>query len=180
MLSEFAHYGRVQPFVTALGAGRKFGVRLAPIVLQDSGQLAALYGKDNATTIIGNCGCLLAFAPAPCDNATAKFLSEAAGTHWVEHISASDDPHGGPARITISEREEPRWPPSKICRLPQFHALLFRSGMEVQPVYCPPYFGKLGRRYLPELQGRYDDDPYHPSPAPASGLGWKVTGVAAA
>jgi type IV secretion system protein VirD4 len=160
MLSEFAALGRLQPVIAGLGQGRKYGVRFAPMVLQDSGQLETVYGKAAATTIIGNSGCLLAFAPAPADNATAEFLSEAGGTHWVPEPSISDDPHGGPARINVGMREERVWKPTAIKRLPEFHALLFRQGMEPQPVYCAPYFtGELDRF----IHGRYDSDPYHPA-----------------
>jgi type IV secretory pathway TraG/TraD family ATPase VirD4 len=177
MLSEFASYGRVQPIVTALGAGRKFGIRLC-MVLQDSGQLESIYGKASATTIIGNSGCLLAFAPSPVDTETARWLSEAGGTHWVPTISASDD-HHGKARVTVNEREEKVWPPDKIRRLPPFHALLFRSNMEPQPVYCAPYFkGELDRAL--GIAGRYDADPYHPASAvPKQRQVRKVTRAAA-
>jgi type IV secretory pathway TraG/TraD family ATPase VirD4 len=165
MLSEFASYGRVQPIVTALGAGRKMGIRLAPIVIQDSGQLEAIYGRASATTIIGNSGCLLAFAPAPVDNDTAGFLSQAGGTEWVQSLSASDDPHGGRAHVTVNQHEERIWPEHKIRSLPPFCALAFRSGMAPQPVYCAPYFkGQLD--FL--IGGRYDADPYHPAGAASS------------
>ena len=164
MLSEFASYGRVGSILTALGAGRKFGIRLCPMVVQDSGQLESIYGKAAMTTILGNSGCLLAFAPSPTDTETARWLSEAGGTHWVPTISASDD-HDGTARVTVNEREEKVWPPDKIRRLPQFHALVFRHGMEPQPVYCAPYFrGELDRF----IGGRYDADPYHPAGAAPS------------
>jgi type IV secretory pathway TraG/TraD family ATPase VirD4 len=167
-LSEFASYGRVQPIITALGAGRKVGIRLAPIVIQDSGQLEAIYGKASATTVIGNSGCLIAFRPAPTDNATAAFLSEAAGTHWVADISASDDRNGGPAQIRVGMREERIWTPDKIKRLPRFHALVFREGFPVQPVYCPPYWE------IPALRGRYDTDKYHPSSSAKARPGRKM------
>jgi type IV secretory pathway TraG/TraD family ATPase VirD4 len=162
MLSEFASYGRVGPILTALGAGRKFGIRLCPMVVQDSGQLETIYGRSAMTTILGNSGCLLAFAPSPVDTETADWLSKAGGTHWVPTLSASDDPHDGRARLTVNEREERVWPPDKIRRLPPFHALVFRHGMEPQPVYCAPYFkGELD--FL--IGGRYDSDPYHPASA---------------
>ena len=137
MLSEFASYGRVQPIITALGAGRKYGCRLAPIVIQDSGQLEAIYGKASATTVIGNAGALLAFAPAPCDRPTAEMLSAAGGSHWVKTLSASNDPQGGPARINYGMSLERIWPADQICALPEFHALVYRSRQAVQPGLLP-------------------------------------------
>jgi len=157
MLSEFAALGKLKPVISALGQGRKYGIRLAPMVLQDVGQLRSVYGTHNATTVLGNSGCLFAFAPAPCDNETARFLSESAGEHGVIGLGASDDPHGGGVRINVSERNEKLWPPEKIRSIPEFHGLMWKSGGgQPQPVWCPPYWE------IPELKGRYDPDPYHP------------------
>jgi len=163
MLSEFAALGRVQPVISGLGQGRKYGVRFAPMVLQDSGQLEAVYGKAAATTVIGNSGSLLTFAPAPADNDTAEFLSKAAGTHWVSEPSASDDPHGGPTRLNYGMHEERVWKPDMVKSLPEFHGLVWLSGnARPTPVYCAPYFtGELDRL----IGGRYDPDPYHPAGA---------------
>ena len=43
------------------------------------GQLAEAWGQHGASAIIGSCGSLVAFAPAPGDDETAAFLSKAAG-----------------------------------------------------------------------------------------------------
>jgi type IV secretory pathway TraG/TraD family ATPase VirD4 len=168
-MSEFYAWGKLGPsFTTAMTQGRKYGARFFPIVLQNVDQLPELFGPHGSATVLGNSGALLAFAPAPTDNATAEFLSKAAGSHWVPSYSASDDPQGGPARITIGEREERLWSPERIRSLPKYHALLFMEGAQPQPVWLPRYFKPLE---FPELQGRYDADPYHPSassPAPMS------------
>ena len=88
MLSEMAALGRLQPVIAGLGQGRKYNIRFAPMVIQNPSQLSAIYGRDDAGTVIGNSGCLLGFAPAPVDNESAEFLSRAAGTHWVPDIRA--------------------------------------------------------------------------------------------
>ena len=160
MLSEFAQLGRLQPVISALGQGRKYGIRLAPMVLQDMGQLNALYGRHGATTVIGNSGCLFAFTPSPCDNDTAEFLSKSAGSRGAFGLGASDDPKDGSLRANFSERVERLWPPEKIRAIPEFHGLIWKSGTaQPQPVCCPPYWE------IPELAGRYDPDPYHPGSA---------------
>jgi hypothetical protein len=79
--------------------------------------------------------------------------------------SASDDPHGGPCRITYGMRQQRLWPPEQIKNLPDYHGLVFMGGARPQPVWLPRYFMP---DEFPELRGRYDADPYHPSSSPAS------------
>jgi hypothetical protein len=95
---------------------------------------------------------------------------------WVPDIRASNDPHDGRCGIDVSMREERSWPPEKIRGLPEFHALVWRTGQaQPQPVYCAPYWT------LPELRGRYDPDPYHPADvASGKNAGMLTATVAAA
>jgi type IV secretory pathway TraG/TraD family ATPase VirD4 len=174
MMSEFAALGKLPPILAGLAQGRKYGVRFMPMVIQDTGQLAATYGTHNATTVIGNSGALLAFAPAPGDMNCAEFLSRAGGMQWVEDIRASDDPNGGPCRIDRSLREERIWSPDAVRGLPAFHGLVWRTGSaHAQPVYCPPYWE------IRALNRRAEPDPYH-HPAGASGAGGTARRAAAA
>jgi type IV secretory pathway TraG/TraD family ATPase VirD4 len=175
MLSEMAGLSRLESVLAGLGQGRKYGIRFAPMVWQDIGQISRVYGEHGKTTVLGNSGCLFAFAPAPADNDTAEFLSLAAGSHAVPGLSVSDDPQGGGCRYSFSEREERLWSPEKIRRIPQFHGLVWRTGkVNPQPVYCPPYWE------IPELRGRYDPDPYHSAGAvPRKRQVGKVTALAA-
>jgi type IV secretory pathway TraG/TraD family ATPase VirD4 len=130
-------------------------------LLQNIPQLAEAWGPHGAKTIVGMCGSLVGFAPAPGDDETAGFLSKAGGMVGSMRVNASDDPQGGPARKTIIEHEEKLWPPEKIRSLPEFHGLVWRMGRAApQPVACPPYWE------LPECEGRYDPDPYHPGKPP--------------
>ena len=157
---------------------RKFGGRIIPIVLQNIDQLTELLGPHGAATVLGNSGALLALAPSPVDNATAEFLSRAAGSHWVPEPSVSDDPQGG-GRINWGMREQRLWSPEQIRSLPPFHGLVFMGGASPQPVWLPRYFVP---NEFPELQGLYDPDPYHPaSPAsPTLRRVAKLTGITAA
>jgi type IV secretory pathway TraG/TraD family ATPase VirD4 len=182
MLSEFYALGRIGPvFLNAMTQIRKFDGRFCPIVLQNVDQVAELFGQHGSATIFGNSGAVLAFAPAPTDNATAEFLSKAAGNQWLPNYSYSDDPHGGPPRGTVGMREERLWPPEAIRSLPEFCGLLFMDGARPTPVWLPRYFKP---DEFPELQGRYDADPYHPASPAASrsfvGQVGKVTGIAVA
>jgi len=161
MLSEMARLGHLKPVLSALGDGRKYGIRFAPMVWQDMGQIKRVYGEHGATTIIGNSGCLLAFAPGPCDIETAEFLSKSAGSVVGSRLSASDDPQGGPTRITIGEHEERSWSPDRIRDLPECHGLVWKTNnAKPQPIVCPPYWE------LDECRGKFDRDPYHPGPYP--------------
>lgn len=161
MLSEFFSLGKLTAILAGLGQGRKYSIRFCPMVLQNAGQLTELYGPHGAATVIGNSGCLMAFAPSPADLESAEFLSKAAGMRAVPGISASDDPRGGPARVTIGQRDERTWSPEKIRSLPPWHGLVWLAGQaEPQPVYCAPYWERA------ELRGRWDADPYHPSGPP--------------
>jgi type IV secretory pathway TraG/TraD family ATPase VirD4 len=186
MMSEMAQLGRLKPVLAALGHGRKHGIRLAPMVWQDKGQISRTYGKDGESTVLGNSGCLFAFAPGPGDNDTAEFLSKTAGSYFAVSQSASDDPQTGAVRVTINEHQERLWTPEMIRDLPDCHGLVWRkkkegeanTGTRPQPVVCPPYWE------LDECDGKYDPDPYHPGPYPVvfgrkRPVG-KMTGIAAA
>jgi hypothetical protein len=82
----------------------------------------------------------------------------------------------GRCRIDVSTREERIWPPERIRSLPEFHALVFRSGeARPQPVFCAPYWAR------PELRGRYGSDPYHsPDVASRKTAGTVTAAIAAA
>jgi type IV secretory pathway TraG/TraD family ATPase VirD4 len=160
LLSEFHSLGRLKPVLRALTQGRKMGLRVV-LVLQNISQLAEAWGPHGAKTIIGTCGSLVAFAPTPGDDETAELLSKAGSLVGTFRTNAADDPQGGPARVTINEHEERLWPADKIRSLPEFHGLVWRMGKAApQPVVCPPYWE------LPECEGRYDLDPFHPGSPP--------------
>lgn len=166
MLSEFAQLGKLSPILACLGQGRKYGIRLAPIVLQNTGQLRQLYGADGAGTFIANSGCVMGFTPGETD--TAEWMSKMSDDHSVIGLSASDDPRGGMARLNFGEKQERVWSPGKIRSLPERHALVWKFGQsQPQPVYCPPYWD------MPECR-LARPDPYHRSGPSRPATGRKV------
>jgi type IV secretion system protein VirD4 len=156
MISEAAQLGRVKPFLAALGQGRKYGIRLAPTVFQNIGQLREVYGENGADTFTANSGCVFAFSPGN-STSTADFLSKLSGDNLTVGVSASDDPQWG-ARPSYSLQRERLWPPEKIRDLPERHALVWRAGQAAPtPVYCPPYWEIAACRRVARA------DPYHPN-----------------
>jgi hypothetical protein len=79
---------------------------------------------------------------------------ERSGERKYPGLSASDDPHGiDGARLSYSEKREPRIPPAALYRLPPHHGLVWFAGHDApQPVYAPPYWK------IPQLRGRYSPD----------------------
>src|SRR5271166_4838180 len=61
MLSEFAALGKLKAIEAARSQGRKYGVRLWP-VLQDIHQLRDLYGPHGAESFAGQCQAVFSFA----------------------------------------------------------------------------------------------------------------------
>ena len=154
MLSEAAQIGRLEPVLAAMGQGRKYGIRLAPIVWQDINQMRAVYGPNGAGTLSANSGCIFAFNPGN-DGETGEFLSRLSGDRLVPGLSVTDDPRQG-ARGSISPQRERLWPPEKIRSLPERHGLVWKAGRtQPQPVYCPPYWDIEACRRIARI------DPYH-------------------
>jgi type IV secretory pathway TraG/TraD family ATPase VirD4 len=155
MVSEAAQLGRLEGLLACIGQGRKYGIRLAPIVWQDISQAREVYGQNGASTLTANSGCLFAFNPGN-DAETAEFLSRLGGDHLVPGLSAVDDPVRGVDHGSISPQRERLWPPEKIRSLPERHGLVWKAGQaQPQPVYCPPYWDIEACRRVAR------PDPYH-------------------
>jgi hypothetical protein len=154
LLSEFAQLGKLSMVSAALAQGAGYGIQLCP-VLQDINQLRAIYGRDQAETFLGMSGATFAFCPN--DGETAEWMSRRSGEVIEPNLSASDDPSG----VRASWRGERRrlLPPGDLHNIPEFHGLVWFAGKSApQPVYAPPYWDA---KRNPDLQGRYDPDPYH-------------------
>jgi type IV secretion system protein VirD4 len=163
MLSEFAQLGRLPSVLAAFGQARKYNLRLWT-VLQNLGQIRDIYGQHGAETFIANSGCMLSFAAA--DPATAEFASLFSGEQSVLTMNASTDAHGGPAHINYGVQSERVWSPSQIRELPEFHALVWKSGQsKPQGVFLPPYWTSFACRRVMR------QDPYNPM---AGSTGWWV------
>ena len=111
MLSEFAALGKLKAIEAARSQGRKYGVRLWP-VLQDIHQLRDLYGPHGADSFAGQCQAVFAFAPG--DWESAEWMSRRSGEEDVLSVSASEsDDRPGVNRNYSSQRQR-AWPPEKF------------------------------------------------------------------
>jgi type IV secretion system protein VirD4 len=156
MLSEFAQLGKMDQVTACLAQGRGYKITLWP-VLQDINQLRAIYGKDQANTFLGMSGATFSFCPN--DPETAEWMSLRSGEEGIPGLSSGDDQHGG-ARDNWSEKNRRALPRDALYNIPEFHGLVWFAGQTAAvPVYAPPYWK------CPDLQGRYDPDPYHPGSA---------------
>jgi type IV secretion system protein VirD4 len=155
MLSEFAQLGKMESVAACLAQGAGFGIQLCP-VLQDINQLRAIYGKDEAHTFLGMSGATFSFCPN--DYETAEWMSRRSGEINEPDLSAGDDPQYG-ARATWRTQRRRLLTPDDLHNIPEFHGMVYFAGKSrPQPVYAPPYWDA---RDNPDLQGRYDPDPYH-------------------
>lgn len=86
MLDEFPSFGRLDVFQEALAYIAGYGIK-AYLIMQDTAQLQAAYGRDESIT--SNCHVRVAYAPNRID--TAKWLSDNSGVTTVitERISTS-------------------------------------------------------------------------------------------
>ena len=177
MLSEFAALGKLRAIEAARSQGRKYGVRLWP-VLQDIHQLRDLYGPHGAESFAGQCQAVFAFAPGEWES--AEWMSRRSGEEDVLSISASEsDDRPGVNRNYSSQRQR-AWPPEKILSLPKYHGLVWFHGQSKPvPVYAGPYYENAACMRLAR------PDPYHPGSSGGGGLvthilrrAAKVVGVA--
>lgn len=178
LLSEFAQLGKLSMVSAALAQGAGYGIQLCP-VLQDINQLRANYGRDQAETFLGMSGATFCFCPN--DPETSEWMSRRSGEVIEPALSMSDDPRG--ARASWRGERRRLLPPGDLHNMPEFHGLVFFAGKSApQPVYAPPYWDAQRN---PDLQGRYDPDPYHAGGGAVGNLrrvvrlAGKVTGVAA-
>jgi type IV secretion system protein VirD4 len=156
MLSEFAALGKLDMVATALGQGAGFGIQLA-CVLQDLNQLQEIYGEKSANTFLGMSGVTIAFTPN--DPVTAEWMSARASDVTVVSPSTSDDQQTGLPRDSYRAERRRAISPGDMYEIPEFHGLVYFAGQSsAVPVFLPPYWDA---KHNPDLQGRYDPDPYH-------------------
>ena len=86
MLSEFAALGKLKAVEAARSQGRKYGIRLWPVV-QDIHQLRDIYGPHGAESFAGQCQAIFAFAPGEFES--AEWMSRRSGEEDVIVESAS-------------------------------------------------------------------------------------------
>jgi type IV secretion system protein VirD4 len=162
MLSEFAALGKLKAAEAALSQGRKFGIRLWP-VLQDIHQLNSeeMYGPRGADSFAGQCRAVFAFAPG--DFPSAEWMSQRSGDHDVPMESASESTGQPGVHRSFQLHRERLWKPENILGLPENHGLVWFHG-RAQPtaVYAEPYIDKQTGQIRPQYRrAGARDDPYH-------------------
>jgi type IV secretion system protein VirD4 len=171
MLSEFAALGKLEAIEAARSQGRKYGIRLWP-VLQDIHQLRDIYGPHGAESFAGQCQAVFAFAPGEWES--AEWMSRRSGEEDVITESASESADRGGVQRSYSTMRRRRWPPEKILSLPKFHGLVWFHGQSAAvPVYAAPYWT------IPACKRLARPDPYHSSGGKAA-PGRKATAAIAA
>ena len=171
MLSEFAALGKLKAVEAARSQGRKYGIRLWPVV-QDIHQLRDIYGPHGAESFAGQCQAVFAFAPGEWES--AEWMSRRSGEEDVISESASQSSDRPGVHFSYSIQRQRAWPPERILELPDFHGLVwFKGKSKPVPVYAPPYWE------IPACKRLARPDPYHdddagddamlpPMPAPAT------------
>jgi type IV secretion system protein VirD4 len=161
MLSEFAALGKLKAAEAARSQGRKYGIRLWP-VLQDIHQLNSeeMYGRDGADSFAGQCRAVFAFAPG--DFPSAEWMSRRSGEHDVPMESASESTAQPGVHRSYQLHRERLWKPEDILGLPPNHGLVwFHGTAKPKAVYAEPYIDEA-RRIRPQYQrAGARPDPYH-------------------
>jgi type IV secretion system protein VirD4 len=161
MLSEFAALGKLKAAEAARSQGRKFGIRLWP-VLQDIHQLNSedMYGPRGADSFAGQCRAVFAFAPG--DFPSAEWMSQRSGEQDVRMESASESTAQPGVHRSYQLHRERLWKPEDILELPPNHGLAwFHGTAKPRAVYAEPYIDEAGRIRPQYLRAGARNDPYH-------------------
>ena len=161
MLSEFAALGKLKAVEAARSQGRKFGIRLWP-VLQDIHQLNSedMYGRDGADSFAGQCRAVFAFAPG--DFPSAEWMSRRSTEHDVAMESPSENTAQPGVHRSYQLHRERLWKPEDILGLPPNHGLVWFQGQAApKAVYAEPYIDERGQMRPQYRRVGARDDPYH-------------------
>ena len=118
MFDEFTSLGKLAIVERAIAFMAGYGVK-GYFIVQDTKQLNATYGLDNA--LMANCHVRIAFAPNLPE--TAEYLSRLTGTTTVvqRKKSISNGKGGRGTSISIQETARPLLTPDECLRLPGIH-----------------------------------------------------------
>ena len=189
MLDEFTSLGKLPIMEKAIAYIAGYGGKMY-IIVQDTKQLNAVYGKENA--LMANCHVRIAYAPN--DPETADLLSKMTGkTTVVEEKSSISISKGSRSRsINVSETERALLTPDECMRLPGAkkdaqgkvtepgHMLIFTAGQPciygMQILYFKdPTFSKRSNVSAPGVSSAYPagitDSLYYPREE-GHGTGW--------
>lgn len=118
MFDEFTSLGKLAIVERAIAFMAGFGVK-GYFIVQDTKQLNAAYGQDNA--LMANCHVRIAYAPNLPE--TAEYLSKLTGTTTVvqRKKSISNGKGGRGTSVSIQETARPLLTPDECLRLPGIH-----------------------------------------------------------
>jgi len=124
MLDEFTSLGKLAIIERAIAYMAGYGIK-SYFIVQDTKQLNACYGQDNA--LMANCHVRIAYAPNIVE--TAEVLSKMTGTTTVvQYKETMNKGKGGGGSISATEVSRPLLTPDECMRLPGIKKL--KGGIE--------------------------------------------------
>ncbi len=138
LLDEFTALGKIPIVPETIAYLPGYNVRTV-LVIQTPAQLRAVYGVDQAETMLKSLAARIVFAPK--DFGDAREISDELGTQTVKVRSISKptlsfgDGAGGRSRsVTISEQRRPLMLPQEVKELPPHEQIIFCEGL--RPIRC--------------------------------------------
>ncbi len=135
LMDEFTAMGKVEILAKGVGYMAGYNLRLA-LVIQDSSQLEAVYGKEDAHNIISNMGAVIYFTPSQYED--AEKYSKMIGTETVDSESKSRNRSsvfgvkpGEKGSDTTSKQSRALMLPQELLQLSKDLELIVRSGIPV-------------------------------------------------
>lgn len=135
LLDEFTAMGKVEIIAKGVGYMAGYNMRLA-LVIQDSTQLEAVYGKEDAHNIISNMGAVIYFTPSQYED--AEKYSKMIGTETVESVSKSRNKSslanvkgGDGGSNSTSQQSRALMLPQELLQLSKDLQLIVRAGIPV-------------------------------------------------
>jgi type IV secretion system protein VirD4 len=151
LLDEFANIGKIEKYGRVLATCRGLGLSMNTIV-QDNGQIEAMYGKEMARSILSNHDTLLFLRSK--DMETIKYFSQLAGETTAKVQTGSTSQSGGfmsgKSSASSSQSEQyvkrPLIPEGDLSNISKDTSYLFVSGM---------FPMKLEKAWQSEIFGNY-------------------------
>ena len=148
---EMANVGMIPGLPETISTARSKGIHIQ-MILQTIKQLEAVYGVNEASTILGNCPTVMLIGIAPADRDLARMFSELLGTAAVEAEKVSEDltvPWKNmfePKKITRTVMERPLMTTDEIMRIGP------KECIAVLQWFLPIYLRKVGWVELPQAK----------------------------
>lgn len=166
LLDEFANIGVINDYPQLLSTCRGRGIQPEHII-QDPGQLQALYGEHAARTILASCDTLLFLGTNELE--AASYVSRRLGqtTIRVDATSTSDRPGAGRSE-SHSYHGRPLLTPDEVLKLPLDESLLLQRARHPARLRKPDY-----TEAWPEIPTLRHQDYPAPERAPLHVVDWR-------